>query len=148
MRLYPISLLCYWFLFASIFWSLAQPWWSFPFEVPGTSVSLLGHLSDTHLPVWALMAWMIVLGTIVPFMLIVGSMRHIAATRAGILAMVEPVVASVVAYGWLDETLGTTQLVGGGIVLCGIALAQSARSRSSSSERSSASFARRSSSRS
>jgi len=30
------------------------------------------HLSDTHLPVWALLAWMIVLGTIVPFMLIVG----------------------------------------------------------------------------
>ncbi len=67
-------------------------------------MSLLGNLSDLHLPIWALMAWMIVLGTIVPFFLIVGSMRHITATRAGILAMVEPVVASLVAYGWLDET--------------------------------------------
>jgi len=73
------------------------------------------------------MAWMIVPGTILPFFLIVGSMHHITATRAGILAMVEPVVASVVAYGWLDETLGTTQLVGGAIVLSGILLAQSAR---------------------
>ena len=49
------------------------------------------------------------------------------ATRAGILAMVEPVVASLVAYGWLDETLSATQLVGGAIVLTGIVLAQSAR---------------------
>jgi len=123
----PISLLCYGFLFASVFWAIAQPWWSFPFDVPGRTVSLLGNLSHLHLPIWALMAWMIVLGTIVPFFLIVGSMQHITATRAGILAMVEPVVASVVAYGWLDETLGATQLVGGAIVLSGIVIAQTAR---------------------
>jgi drug/metabolite transporter (DMT)-like permease len=123
----PVSLLCWGFLFAAIFWAIAQPWWSFPFDVPGRSVSLLGHLSDRHLPVWALMAWMVVLGTIVPFFLIVGSMRHITATRAGITAMVEPVVASLAAWGWLGETLGATQLVGGAIVLAGIVLAQSAR---------------------
>jgi drug/metabolite transporter (DMT)-like permease len=123
----PLSLLCYGFLFASVFWAIVQPWWRFPFDVPGRNVSLLGHLSHLHLPIWVLMLWMVVLGTIVPFLLIVGSMRHITATRAGILAMVEPVVASVVAYGWLDETLGTTQLVGGAIVLGGIALAQTAR---------------------
>jgi drug/metabolite transporter (DMT)-like permease len=123
----PISLLCYGFLFASIFWSLAQPWSSFPFVVPGKSVSLLGNLADTHLPVWALLAWMILLGTIVPFLLIVGSMRHISATRAGIVAMVEPVIASVVAYAWLNETLGAAQIVGGVIVLLAIILAQSAR---------------------
>jgi drug/metabolite transporter (DMT)-like permease len=123
----PISLLCYGFFFASVFWSLAQPWWTFPFEVPGRRVSLLGHLSHLHLPIWALMASMIVVGTIVPFFLIVGSMRHISATRAGIFAMVEPVVASLVAYAWLDETLAATQLVGGAIVLTGIVLAQSAR---------------------
>jgi drug/metabolite transporter (DMT)-like permease len=63
----------------------------------------------------------------VPFFLIVGSMRHISATRAGITAMVEPVVASIAAYAWLDETLGAMQLVGGAIVLTGIVLAQSAR---------------------
>jgi drug/metabolite transporter (DMT)-like permease len=123
----PISLLCWGFFFAAVFWAIAQPWWSFPFDVPGTTVSLLGNLSDLHLPIWVLLAWMIVPGTIIPFFLIVGSMRHITATRAGILAMVEPVVASLVAYGWLDETLGATQLVGGAIVLSGILLAQSAR---------------------
>jgi drug/metabolite transporter (DMT)-like permease len=123
----PVSLLCWGFLFASIFWAAAQPWWSFPFDVPGKTVSLLGNLSDWHLPVWALLLWMVVLGTIVPFFLIVGSMRHISATRAGITAMVEPVVASIAAYAWLDETLTATQLVGGAIVLAGIVLAQSAR---------------------
>jgi drug/metabolite transporter (DMT)-like permease len=123
----PVSLLCWGFLFAAIFWAAVQPWWSFPFGVPGKTVSLLGNFSDWHLPVWALLLWMVVLGTIVPFFLIVGSMRHISATRAGITAMVEPVVASIAAYVWLDETLTATQLVGGAIVLAGIVLAQSAR---------------------
>lgn len=40
----PISLLCYGFAFASLFWAIAQPWWSFPAEVVGRSVSLLGNL--------------------------------------------------------------------------------------------------------
>jgi drug/metabolite transporter (DMT)-like permease len=107
----PISLLCF----------------GFPFDVPGRSVSLLGRLSDQHLPVWLLLTWMILLGTIVPFFLIVGSMRHITATRAGIVAMIEPVVASVVAYAWLGETMNGTTLIGGAVVLCGIVLAQTAR---------------------
>jgi drug/metabolite transporter (DMT)-like permease len=123
----PVSLLCWGFLFATIFWAFAQPWWSFPFQLPGKTVSLLGNLSEWHLPVWVLLVWLVAVGTILPFLLIVGSMRHISATRAGITAMVEPVVASVVAYGWLDETLSTSQLVGGAIVLAGIVIAQSAR---------------------
>jgi drug/metabolite transporter (DMT)-like permease len=90
-------------------------------------VSLLGRLSDYHLPVWLLLLYVVVLGAIVPFFLIVGSMRHITATRTGILAMVEPVVASLVAWAWLGETLNGTTLVGGAIVLCGIVLAQTAR---------------------
>jgi drug/metabolite transporter (DMT)-like permease len=63
----------------------------------------------------------------VPFALLVGALRHIPATRAGIVAMVEPVAGSVVAWAWLGESLGAAQLVGGTIVLVAIALAQSAR---------------------
>ena len=34
----PLSLLCYGFLFASIFWAILEPWWSFPYSVPGRTV--------------------------------------------------------------------------------------------------------------
>jgi len=121
------SVSCYGFLFAALFWTLVQPWWSFPAGVVGSDVSLLGNLADAHLPVWLLMAWMIVLGTIVPFALIVAALRHVAATRAGITAMLEPVVASLVAFAWLDESLSAVQLAGGAVVLAGIVLAQTAR---------------------
>lgn len=123
----PVSLICFGFMFATILWSCLQPWWSFPGGIVGADISLRGHLSSLHLPVWSLMAWMIVLGTIVPFALLVGALRHIAATRAAIVAMLEPVVATLVAYAWLGESLTAVQLAGGVVVLAGIVLAQSAR---------------------
>jgi drug/metabolite transporter (DMT)-like permease len=123
----PVSLVCFGFLFAAIAWSIVRPWWSFPGGIVGLDISLHGRLASAHLPVWSLMAWMIVLGTIVPFALLVGALRHIPATRAAIVAMLEPVVATLVAYVWLDESLTAIQLAGGIVVLTAIFLAQSAR---------------------
>jgi len=123
----PISLVCMGFLFASILWAVLRPWWSFPVHVVGEDVSLHGHFSSVHLPVWSLMAWMILLGTIVPFALLVASLRYISATRAGIVAMVEPVAGTIVAWAWLGESLSGVQLVGALVVLAAIFLAQSAR---------------------
>jgi drug/metabolite transporter (DMT)-like permease len=123
----PISLSCYGFFFASLFWAAVQPWWSFPDGVVGRTTSLHGHLASVHLPVWALVAWLIVLGAIVPFALVVTALRHVSATRAGIAAMLEPPAATLVAFLWLGESLGLFQLLGGGIVLGAIALAQTSR---------------------
>jgi drug/metabolite transporter (DMT)-like permease len=121
------SLLAYGFLFAALFWAVVQPWMSFPWDLLDDSVSLLGRLESIELPVWLLMAWMVVLGTIVPFGLLVGALRHVSPTRAGILAMFEPVAGTVIAYAWLREELDPIQLVGAAVVLCGIGLAQTAR---------------------
>jgi len=124
----PIPLLAWGFFFAVVFWTVVQPWWSFPTHAAARTVSLQGHLSSLHLPVWALVLWVIVLGSAVPFTLIVGALRHITATQAGVTAMLEPVVATVAAWIWLNESLSATQLVGAAVVLCGIGLAQTARS--------------------
>ena len=121
------SLLTYGFLFAALFWAVLQPWSSFPWELLDDSVSLLGRLESVEVPVWVLMAWMIVFGTIVPFGLLIASLRHVRPTRAGILAMFEPVAGTAIAYAWLGEKLDPIQLVGALVVLCGIAVAQTAR---------------------
>ena len=122
-----VSLLAWGFGFAALFWAVIAPWWSFPAQLVAADTSLLGHVADRHLPVWALMAWMIVLGTIVPFFLLVSALRHLPATRVGIIAMVEPVVATIVAWAWLGESLAAEQLAGAAVVLCAIVLAQTAR---------------------
>jgi hypothetical protein len=49
------------------------------------------------------------------------------ATRAGITAMLEPVLAIAVAWAWLGESLDLTQLSGAAATLAGISLAQTSR---------------------
>lgn len=123
----PVSLLCLGFTAAAIFWAVVQPWWSFPTGIVDDRVTLDGALLVTTSPVWLLMLTMIVVGTIAPFLLLVGALRHISATRVGVTAMFEPVAGALVAYAWLGESLTAIQLTGGAIVLGGILLAQTAR---------------------
>jgi drug/metabolite transporter (DMT)-like permease len=122
-----VSLMAWGFLFATVFWTIVQPWWSFPAHRVGQTVSLEGRLASWHLPLWALVLWVIVLGSIVPFTLFVGALRHLSATRVGIAAMLEPVVATIVAWAWLEEALSASQLAGAAVVLVGILVAQTAR---------------------
>jgi drug/metabolite transporter (DMT)-like permease len=123
----PVSLLALGFTFAAVFWAVVQPWWSFPTEYLDDRVHMDGAVFSSTLPVWALLAGVVLVGTIVPFLLLVGALRHINATRAGVTAMFEPVAGALVAWAWLGESLTTAQLIGGAIVLTGILLAQTAR---------------------
>lgn len=123
----PFSLTCYGFLFAALFWIVAHPVWRFPAGRVDDSVSLLGNLDGTSLPVWLLLLFVVVVGTMATFGLVVSALRHISATSAGIVAMLEPVVAAIVAWAWLGEALGPEQLAGGLVVLGAIVIAQTAR---------------------
>jgi drug/metabolite transporter (DMT)-like permease len=121
------SLSFYGFLFAALLWAVINPLWTFPWDTLGEDVSLQGNLSEYSAPVWALVAFVVVIGTMVTFSLLVGALRHISATKASIVSSLEPVVATVIAWAWLGETFGATQLIGGAVVIAGILVAQSAR---------------------
>lgn len=123
----PASLSFYGFLFAAILWAFVQPLWEFPWGALDDSVSLRGNLSEHTAPVWLLVGFVVLGGTVVTFSLLTGALRHLSATRASIVMTLEPVVAALVAWAWLGETLGAAQLAGGLVVIVGILLAQSAR---------------------
>jgi drug/metabolite transporter (DMT)-like permease len=88
----------------------------------------LGH-SSGGVPVWLLCCYVVILGSIVPYMLVAAALRHIPATSAGIIGMVEPVIAAAVAWLTLgaSEALNAAQLGGGFLVLAGVTLAETAR---------------------
>jgi drug/metabolite transporter (DMT)-like permease len=121
------SLLAWGFLFAAAFWAIVQPWWSFPLGKVDGEAPLAGRLAEHEAPVALLLAYVVVLGTIVPFILLVTALRYLPATRATVLAMLEPVVAAIVAFAWLGAELTTIQIAGAALVLGGVALAQTAR---------------------
>ncbi|MGY2064192.1 EamA family transporter [Blastococcus sp. SYSU DS0619] len=121
----PVTLTCWSFVAAALFWALAAPWWEFDAGVLAEPVPL--SLGDLRLPLWLLVGWIVVLGAAVPFWLSVAALPHLAPTTAGLVATVEPVFASVVAWLWVEQVLTGWQVAGGAVVLTGIALAQTAR---------------------
>jgi drug/metabolite transporter (DMT)-like permease len=73
------------------------------------------------------MAWIVLLGTVTPFFLLLLALRALPATVVSVVAMLEPVVATLVGWGWYAESLTAVQLGGVAMVLLGIVLAQTAR---------------------
>lgn len=124
-----VSLTMWGFGFASLFWVITQPWWSFPWsELAGTSDASLGPLVGDR-PLWLLSAWMIVLGTVVPFWLVVASMRHLRASQASMIGLTEPLLAIIIAWIVLGEALSVGQLIGGVFIVLGVLLAERSRLR-------------------
>jgi drug/metabolite transporter (DMT)-like permease len=113
------------FAVAAVFWSVAKPWWTVPWETLERTV-VLPRSDSFETTAWVLVAWIIVLGTVVPFLLVVGALKRLPATEAGLVGMIEPVFAGVVAWIWLDETLTAVQVAGSLVVIAGIAVAQRA----------------------
>jgi drug/metabolite transporter (DMT)-like permease len=127
----PVTLTCWSFVAAAVFWSVAAPWWTFDPGVLTERVPL--SIGSLELPLWVLVVWIVVLGAVVPFWLSIAALRHLAPTAAGLVATVEPVFASIVAWVWLEQVLSAWQVAGGAVVLTGIVLAQTARTGAAAS---------------
>jgi drug/metabolite transporter (DMT)-like permease len=123
----PVALTCWSFVAAAVFWAVAAPWWAFDAGVLSERVPM--SLGSLELPLWVLVLWIVVLGAVVPFWLSIAALRHLPPTAAGLVATVEPVFASIVAWLWLEQVLSAWQVAGGAVVLTGIVLAQTARSQ-------------------
>ena len=121
----PVALTCWSFVAAGLFWAVAAPFWPFDAAVLRTSVPV--SVGSLELPLWTLVGWIVVLGAVLPFWLSLTALRHLPPTTAGLVATVEPVLASVVAWLWVEQVLSGWQVLGGIVVLVGIGLAQTAR---------------------
>ena len=122
------SLMVYGFGFASLGLAIAMPLWSYPTEIFTQSMNLQGRFDAFNLPGWVLIAWVIIMGTIVPYLLVVKGLKLLSASTSSVMGMAEPVLAGVFAWIWLSETWNFIQLVGGVTVIIGIILADKARS--------------------
>lgn len=93
----------------------------------GDSASLSGRLAGHHLPVWMLLAWVVLLGTVTPFLCELVALKHVPATTATTVSMLEPVGSFALGWAWYSEGLGPVTLAGCALVVVGIVLGQSAR---------------------
>jgi drug/metabolite transporter (DMT)-like permease len=124
-----LSLAAWTFTAAAVFWSIVRPWWGFPGEALADPVALPGPLPAWSAPTWVLVVAIVLAGTVVPFALVLIALRQLGPTRTGLVGTAEPVLAGIVAWVVLDESLEAVQLVGAAVVLAGIAVAETARRR-------------------
>jgi len=128
-----LSLITWGMSVAAIFWALILPWWNFPFEFLTNTYSLQGELSNYSAPGWALILWIVVIGTVIPYLLTVTAIRELSASTSSVIGMIEPIFAGVIAWWLLSEAFTSIQLIGCAVVLFGIYLADKARNMASKS---------------
>ena len=126
-RLDPLRVILWSFLCATVGLNLVHPVTRLPWRLLDEQVSLLGRLSGGTAPVWAVLAWIVVVGTVLPFGVELLALRHLRATTVTMVAMLEPIGVSALGWMWFSESLDTIALVGGLAVVVGIVVAQSAR---------------------
>jgi drug/metabolite transporter (DMT)-like permease len=74
-----------------------------------------------------MVAFMILIGTVIPFWLSLKAMQFINSQQASAMGLTEPVLATTVAWIVLGEILSGLQILGIAVTLLGISLAEWAR---------------------
>jgi drug/metabolite transporter (DMT)-like permease len=114
---------------AAVLTVVARPW-SMDWSVLAGSADLNG----TAVPAVALLAWIVLVATVIAYATGVLSVRRLSPQVAGVVACLEAVVATVLAWVLLGEHLSAPQVAGGAVVLVGAFIAQSATPVNSSAE--------------
>ncbi|MFD5233586.1 DMT family transporter [Streptomyces qaidamensis] len=117
----PLGVIAYGLLVgAAVLTVVARPW-TMDWAVLQGTASMDGR------PVAAvvLLAWIVLVATVVAYVTGVVSVRRLSPQVAGVVACLEAVIATVLAWVLLGEHLSAPQIAGGAIVLAGAFIAQS-----------------------
>ena len=113
---------------ASIFWLTVLPIWQFPTEIFNLKMDIHGYLAGQMIPGWALILYIIVFGTIAPYICVISGLALLNESKSSVIGMLEPVLAGAFAWIWLGQGWDAVQLIGALVVLLGIYLADKAKS--------------------
>lgn len=117
----PLGVIAYGLLIgAAVLTVVARPW-SMDWAVLTGSAEMDG----TPVAALVLLAWIVLVATVVAYVTGVVSVRRLSPQVAGVVACLEAVIATVLAWVLLGEHLSAPQIVGGAVVLAGAFIAQS-----------------------
>ncbi|MER5293967.1 EamA family transporter [Streptomyces pharetrae] len=117
----PLGVIAYGLLVgAGVLTVVARPWgmdWS---VLTGTA-----RMDGTPVAAWLLLGWIVLVATVVAYVTGVVAVRRLSPQVAGVVACLEAVIATVLAWVLLGEHLSLPQIAGGAVVLVGAFIAQS-----------------------
>ncbi|MEU0190643.1 EamA family transporter [Streptomyces afghaniensis] len=117
----PLGVIAYGLLVgAAVLTAVTRPW-----SMDWTVLTGTAHMDGTPVAAVTLLAWIVLVATVVAYVTGVLSVRRLSPQVAGVVACLEAVIATVLAWILLGEHLSAPQLAGGVIVLVGAFIAQS-----------------------
>ena len=123
------SLTVFGFGISSALLSIIFPLWNFPFDIFNQSMNLEGPLENFSAPGWTLILWIVILGTVIPYLCVLSGIKILSASTSSVIGMLEPVLAGIFAWIWIGESWNAIQLIGGAIVIVGIYIADKTRTK-------------------
>lgn len=106
----PVHIATWGFIFASLFWVVVLPLWTFPTAIGAGA--------------WIDLVIIGVLGTAVPFIAEFAALRLIQSGIVGVIATAEPAISAVAAVIMLGQALDPVQWVGVAVVVTAVATVQ------------------------
>ncbi|WP_037672398.1 DMT family transporter [Streptomyces griseus] len=117
----PLGVVAHGLLVAAVLLTAFVRPWAMDASVLTRSVDMDG----TSVPAWLLLAWVVLVATVIAYVTGVVSVRRLSPQVAGVVGCLEAVVATVLAWILLGEHLSAPQVAGGALVLAGAFIAQS-----------------------
>jgi drug/metabolite transporter (DMT)-like permease len=117
----PLGVIAYGLLVGAVVLTVVARPWGMDWAVLAGSADMDG----SAVPAWVLVAWIVLVATVVAYGTGVLSVRRLSPQVAGVVACLEAVIATVLAWVMLGEHLLAPQIIGGAVVLAGAFIAQS-----------------------
>ena len=118
----PLGVLAHGLLVGTVLLTVVARPWEMDWAVLGGGARMNG----VSVPAAALLGWIVLVATVLAYVTGVVSVRRLSPQVAGVVACLEAVIATVLAWVLLGERLSVPQVAGGGVVLLGALIAQSA----------------------
>ncbi|MFD8999750.1 DMT family transporter [Streptomyces sp. NPDC059582] len=117
----PLGVIAYGLLVgAVVLTAVARPW-----TMDWSVLTRTARMDGIPVAAWLLLVWIVLVATVVAYVTGVVSVRRLSPQVAGVVACLEAVIATVLAWVLLGEHLSAPQIVGGAVVLIGAFIAQS-----------------------
>ncbi|MET9699278.1 DMT family transporter [Streptomyces sp. NPDC006529] len=119
----PLGVIAYGMIIGTLLMTVIARPWEMEWGILGRDAAV----GDLLVPAAVLIGWVVLIATVAAYLTGVVSVRMLSPQVAGVVACLEAVVATVLAWVLLGEHLSTPQVIGGALVLGGAFIAQTSR---------------------
>jgi drug/metabolite transporter (DMT)-like permease len=115
----PVGITAWGLVIGAVAMSVLAPPWSL-----AGLVSAPAAFGPWHPPLWQLLLAIAIVSTVVAYVAGMASLRHLSSAVVSVLSLIEPVVATTLAWALLGQSLSAVQVAGGVVLLTGALIVQ------------------------